>query len=278
MKKRGKKKDPDELDRLLRELGFDPEKAELGRVALTKSSGFKKIESYVKTLLRNLDFLEEVKLLRKTFKIPALGFPVPKNETEFNNIFDKHNFNPIRNDKLVENESYINELASKYNLGAFPEFVKSVVLFNDIRFIKNFYIETIHIFDAPEYYLERMKNNKTKKKPDDFDFDMMREFARHYPVGIFIHPYMTQNDIIDTIKRLYKFEIKPLQEKYGMNKSGFGTSRRKSKRVEDRNNFIYENRVKPTKELVKLVREKFNDILDYTYIQKIIRDERLRRN
>jgi hypothetical protein len=52
----------------------------------------------------------------------------------------------------------------------------------------------------------------------------------------------------------------------------------KSKIKQERDDFIYENRDLPIEELVSLVTKKHRKVLDYTYIQTIIRKEKDKRN
>lgn len=51
-----------------------------------------------------------------------------------------------------------------------------------------------------------------------------------------------------------------------------------SREIQTRNEFIYNHRYLPMKELTSLITKNFGIILDYTYIQTIIRREKEKRN
>lgn len=101
----------------------------------------------------------------------------------------------------------------------------------------------------------------------------VHEMVEDYPIAILINPYASQRDIIDFIKKTHKTHIEPLQNQYKHSEVKIGKIRRRNNKVLIRNKFIYENRHLSKKEIVQLVSKHFDEILDYTYIAKIISDE-----
>jgi hypothetical protein len=89
---------------------------------------------------------------------------------------------------------------------------------------------------------------------------------------------MTERDIIDFIKKTYKSSIEPIQKKYRKVNIKLRDVRTKSKKKQSRNAFIYEHRDMPIMTLTSLVSKTYGKILDYTYIQTIIRKEIEKRN
>lgn len=240
-------------------------KLEIRRRKLIKSSGYKKIENYMKDLSKRPEFLAVVKEVRKKYDIPENGFG-------YSSI---HSENAKISNRLTDNVEFVEcvkDVAEQYGVSAFREFIGSYFLFNNFKlFIGDMPVNVIKVLDMSTVSI------KQKNKPAD---SMGKKAlglspAELYPVGILIHPYMSQRDILDAIKMLYKSEIEPLQKKYQKEKIKLGKVRKKSERVEERNKFIYENRLgKSRKELVRMVNEKFGEIMDYTYINRIIKEER----
>lgn len=99
------------------------------------------------------------------------------------------------------------------------------------------------------------------------------ETGKH-PFAILISPYANEREIVDYVKKTYNLAIKPVLDKYKNPKVKLGILRKRNATKKARNKFIYENRNLSTKELAHLVAEKFEDILEYTHINKIIKEEK----
>lgn len=98
------------------------------------------------------------------------------------------------------------------------------------------------------------------------------KFTRKYPVSIKIHQEASQNDVIDYIKKNWSV-IKGLQGKYQNEDKFFSLKNSKTKenlKLKKRNDFIYENRNLPRREIMKMVNRDFGADLDQGSIGKII--------
>lgn len=228
------------------------------------TAGYKKIENYIKDLSIKSEFLMIVKNARKEIGIPAGGFKYPDKTGKTQEIWDSKSF-----------MTHVEKISEKYGIGNFREFIASYILFSSTKLVEDYHhISIIKPIDVHSVFtFDREKDPKKIEnigKLGKLMFD-----SKTHPIGILIHPYMSQRDILDAVKKLYKSDIEPLQKKYRKEGIKFGIVRKKSERAEERNKFIYDNRIgKSRKELVCLVGDKFGEIMDYTYINKIIRDEK----
>jgi len=260
-----KLKDPKEI---LDELGIDEEKNEKIHKALLDTSGFKKVENFVIDLSKKPDFLKTVRAIRKNFEIPENGFNRPTNDDEFEEVITRLTLDD-KFSKCIEN------ISSSYKMEAFSDFIKNYILFNDTQVALDYmYIPIIEVEDIYSTFFVSAEDDELKLGVKD-KVECLMISAKTHPIGILIHPYMSQRDIIDAIKKIYKLQIEPLQKKYRDEKIKLGIIRRKSKRVEERNKFIYENRTLGMEKLRTAIREKYHEILDETYIYKIIKQGRL---
>jgi hypothetical protein len=228
------------------------------------TAGYKKIENYIKDLSRKPEFLMAVKNTRKEVGIPAGGFKYPDKSGKTQEIWDGKSF-----------MNHVEKISEKYGIGNFREFIASYLLFSNTKLVEDYHrILVIKTVDMRSVFT--FDREKDPKKIENVGKLLKLMFdSKTHPVGIFIHPYMSQRDIIDAVKKLYKSDIEPLQKKYRKEGIKFGVIRKKSERAEERNKFIYENRIgKSTAELVRLVSEKYGEVMDYTYINRIIKEER----
>jgi hypothetical protein len=165
------------------------------------------------------------------------------------------------------------EFARKYQLGPLWEDVLECYIFYN-KFIIDTMGSMIDVEDiCNQFYGPYMDFNEK-----DISTNYIVQKAQDFPVAIFLNPYVSQRDIIDYVKKTFKLEIEPLLKSYREDNVNLGKIRRKNSRVEMRNIFIYKNKTKSKKEIASLVSEKFGEILDYTYIARIIKEqERLRK-
>ena len=109
-----------------------------------------------------------------------------------------------------------------------------------------------------------------------------------FPIALHISIYATKRDIIDFVEKHYADIIQPVQlsipSEIAGNK-GLKNIRSRNPIIQQRNDFIYKNRLEPYKSITKLVREKFKNvlpddktILDQGAIGKIISVENKRRH
>lgn len=230
------------------------------------TQGYKKIWRYVDDLFSSKQFMEDVEELRRIYKIPSGGYknenPESEIPREWDDITDKPSLGLLMED--------VESLCYKYGLPWFD--------FHDTF--------TWHVFHGgkPVQFDDFMRCNlcvvddiafhkidpwdESKNESDDFG----------YPIAVRFSPYATQRDIIDFIEKTYNPFIKELQSRYKMKDIEIGKQRRRDPKKVARNNFIYENRRKGTKVLMKLVGEKYDEFLDEGHISKIISHETNRRN
>lgn len=270
---------------------FDEFKKQLeGQVELkvfNKTAGFKKLENYVNDLARRPKFHEFLKYSRKKFGIPEKGYEyaVVKKEQKkaevANNIWNNKEF-----------EEYVKDFCSGHKLPGLREFIASYILFNDIKPVaEEIGVSVVKVVDisalsgkkADALAVEAEKNLPPKIKgklnanaiAQIGKLSQLMSYSETYPIAILVNPYMSQRDIIDAVKNLYATHIEPLQKGCRMEGVELGKIRKKSKRAEERNKFIYDNRIgKSTAQLVRMVSEKYGEVMDYTYINRIIKEER----
>jgi hypothetical protein len=108
---------------------------------------------------------------------------------------------------------------------------------------------------------------------EEANIDYLKGVFEEYPISILISPYASQRDVIDFIKKTHVTHIRPLQEKYQKPDVKIGKVRKRNNKVLVRNKFIYENRNLSKRKIAHLVADNFDEVLDYTYIAKIISDE-----
>ena len=71
--------------------------------------------------------------------------------------------------------------------------------------------------------------------------------------------------------------IKDFGKQYLDQNVKIGKIKTKKESIQKRNQFIYENKHLPRRQIQKVVKYSFNESLDYEYIGKIISDEKKRR-
>ncbi len=234
--------------------------------ALKETAAFKKVDSFIMDLARKPEFIKSVNSFRKEFGIPINGFKYPKSSSQFEEMV------------YIRDEKYTNKifkLAKNYASPAYYDFLESYLLFGNTDAVSDYMDTQFDVIEIIDVKLALSNVEAGFESDVSFETYHLKTVSKINPVGIMIHPYMSQRDVIDAVKKLYKLQIEPLQKKYRNEKIKLGIVRRKSKRVEERNKFIYKNRFgRSKKELISLVREKFGEVMDETYINKIIKDER----
>ena len=227
---------------------------------LRETSIFKKLCNHLEKLKGNPSFLSDVKKTRKENGIPENGFRIVKTEKDFLELKKKIG--------LLEYEEkgydLFPEIKAKYKFDIFSEFLDYYIIFNNSNiFDKMGHLNCAHCVDMSDYF---------NKKNNDIMLSILAYETSTQPIAIFLHPYMTQRDIVDYVKKMYRTEIEPIQKKYRSQKTMLGLARKKSEKICKRNEFIYNNRTRK-KELVSLIAQEFGQVLDYTYINQILSEE-----
>lgn len=232
-----------------------------------------KMYNYLCSLNGNENFNNKIKEIRRVFSLPENGFDKDlKDEFTFINKLPAY---IDEQGEKVDFQKEVYDLATGFDLtipwlGA----ITSYILYDDFFFSKILpYIQTI---DISEVLTEQEKANSEPMLDEDEDGDeivvnLIENITEGFPVGIFISPYATGKDIVDYVKKQYKKEIEPAQLKHREKGIKIGKIRGRNQTIQERDLFICKHKKLPKSELVTRVREEYGDILDYTYINKIIK-------
>ena len=238
---------------------------------IRKTESFNKIWDYVNTLPEEVSFQKEVARFRKKYSLPKKGFPLDKVKG-----FIKF----LHSDKWVAFTEEINKIAEiKYGLysnwGAHT--FRHYVLYNKLEepefgTLSQFKIADMTLmFKKYEDYSDQDKKEKDLMSYEE-KIEMLKHISKNYPCAIFIGPYAGEREVVDYVKKIWNIGIKPILKEYKNPKVKLGKIRKRNPSKQKRNKFIYENRKLGSK-LTSLVAEKFGDLLDYTYILRIIKAE-----
>lgn len=236
----------------------------------TSAKAQDKMAHYLSSLLGDKEFLDAVAEIRRMFGIPKNGF-----EEELEDEVSFVDKLPPYMDKREEETSFEREvdfLASRHNLSLpWIDAVTKYVLYGQ------FFLEEIEPLvqwiDFSQALAEQAQYNEEPLLGEDkkeIDINILENIAEGFPIGIFISPNATRNDIIDYVKKYYITQVEPAQIKYRDEGSKIGKVRGRSEKVRERDNFIYEHKDLSSKKITTLVRERFGDTLEYDYINKII--------
>lgn len=229
------------------------------------TQGHKKLWRYVEEVVQSDSFKEDIQGLRKAYKIPeglilADSQPMPPLEWE-----NRDNTAVVK--MLMED---IDALCYKYGLPCFElhDTFLGQVFFDGAptKYADNFQAYNLC---AMQDILNDKEEPWSDRKVESDDFA--------YPIAIRLSPYASRRDIIDFVEQTYTPFIKELQDRYKMIDVEIGKQRKRDPATVARNNFIYENRRKSRKIIMKLVAEKYKEVLDEGHISKIISHETKRR-
>lgn len=230
------------------------------------SKGAQKMWNYFLEITKKDYFTETIKEIRKKYNIPENGFIDSRCMMPPENLEDRYNTIEKIRDEIV------NKICKKYRLHYFDysEVLLDFVCYNYLNPIGE--LTACGLFRLVDVIGE-------KEEPYGELLQQSDDMA--YPIAIRISPYASQRDIIDFVKNksIWKMGIEPLQEKYKDEDIKIGQVKTKNEEIQKRNDFIYENREKPRKEIMKLLTDKFPELdpLDYGHIAKIISLENKRR-
>lgn len=264
--------------------------------AIRETKTYKKFINYIDGLQDKIEFLEELRWFRKHIEnaythepFPLEGIPLPQKAEEFSTalgtydrIYDEKAEDYLNNE---EYEKRRKRFIKKYGLELFDDSFDLLLYYGSVKPMEMLgYCRFFDVVDFQNYLSMEPVIFDGKEIFGEKDYkDVYRSFeylSKGTPIALFIHPYMSERDIIDAVRKTYKVRIKPLQESYKSKDINLQKVRTKSKKLKDRNDYIFENRELPIKELTQLVNQKFRDgeHYDYTYIQSILRSEVEKRN
>ncbi len=232
--------------------------------AFYKTKGFKKLWNYIYEITKKESFQNYMQDLRDKYKIPVNGFQI-KTETWTHPpeewIYSNNRVAIVKIRKKLRKFCLQYQLSPKDWLSIF----ESYLFYNELQL----YLEP----NSHNLCLVSDLINKT----NSLGKIIAKDEIAFYPVALQISPYASKRDILDYIQKIYKTEIKPMQEKFRKPKINIGKYRTKKQSIQQRNNFIYENRNLPKKEIMHLLSAKYDNYPDYGEIGKIISLETKRR-
>ena len=244
---------------------------DLVRDKLVQTSSHEKIWKYLYYLgTEDKDFISEVMTIRKELNIPETGYrDVLLGKSKYSgNEFIK--WPPEVKSGLLRDRAA--GLAEKYGLDiSWIDVIENVIVYSNLN-ISAEHGSMIHV----EEILSALTGQYTGHIEDDTD--ILKSMAEQFPIAILLSPYVSERDIIDYVKKMYKVEIEPRLKNYRKRNIKLGVVRKKSERVRRRNEFIWTNRNLPIKKLMSKLSDELNEVLDYTYVQKIIATEAKKRS
>ncbi len=192
----------------------------------------------------------------------------------------KYNLNKSGKPKDIDNfRKIINTLCKNFGLDemTWSEILERYILKNKIP--KESLSTPCIILDRVEVGEDEYPNGYYEDDPDDMpkESQELEPLSYSYPIIIRINPYASEREIVDFIRKSYTREIKPIQERYKDENIRLGKIRKKKQGIQERDDFVYNNREKPYKEIRRLLGEQ-NIFIDDGLIGKIISRETKKRN
>jgi hypothetical protein len=218
-----------------------------------------KTYGFVEDLVINPSFIARIKGIRRKHHIPDFGFNIGIFEKLA--IKEKSPRLPTNIDKAIFLAD-VKNLLFTYNLSSdWIEFFSDYLLFNYF----GDYLERkqIIVCDLGFKTETKAENNKILNNSNSFGLN---------PIALLLPPFTTSNELKDYIDCNIE-EIERLQKRYRHNAYKISKLKKIKKENEVRDNYIYHYRKIKKKDLVSRVAEKFGQILDYTYINKIIKEQ-----
>lgn len=232
----------------------------------SKFPGSKRVWSYFSDITRKEIFIEAVKDIRKKYDIPKNGFKIRNNTysipDEWRYVNDER-----KNEKLKNDISF---LCEKIHLNPSS--------FNNVLETYLFYNEFIYLDELPhlDYGLCSISTESDEKffKEDNEKNNQIFLDEKFFPILLKISPYASKREILEFINKNFT-EIKKLQKPY-VNKD-IRLGRIQKKKNQERDDFIYNHKHLSLKKILKLISERFDEVLDEGHIGKIISIEKNRR-
>lgn len=228
---------------------------------LQNTTYFSKAFNHIRALLDMETVQKEVKEIRSKFGIPNEGLELYQKQEFKQEVFDATRL-----------------LVKKLKLGmGWGDVVENYVIYNRV-----FTPEFPEVFEVLNLRTELSGASTFPDNPEDLtqkdiDYDNLKDLSKDYPVALLIPARASQRDIIDFVKKIFKHSILPIQQKYKNEVAEIGKHKERREETRRRNQFIYEHRDLPRKEIMHLVNDKFNINIDYGLIGKIISIENNKR-
>lgn len=132
-----------------------------------------------------------------------------------------------------------------------------------------------------EKYLKNKKEILKYKSPLEH-LNIKMNLLNNYPIAILINPKASLRDIQDFITKNYDLRVTNLKKAFKnsiLRKNNLGNVKKKNNFIQERNEFIYQNKHLPSKVIMRMLYEKYgnNFEIDQGYIGKIISMEEKKR-
>jgi len=245
-------------------------KYRLKRLNDTKSQ--KAMYRYLYSLLENDDFLKKVYFIRRKHKIPKQGFSPNDLSEESKKIMRGSSLNSVScfHDVVI--------LADELGLDYFwARDLLEYVIYNTLD------ISTPRgsVFTVKDIYKTLYGPFKSDKAPSGSTYEEVgiweiKFFAKYNQAVLFIPPHVIKEDILDYVKKMYEVTISPIQQRYKKKNIRLGKVYIKNlgKQARDKRIYVLHKKGFSARKIVPIIAIEYKDNLDYTYINKIIRDQK----
>jgi hypothetical protein len=239
-------------------------------------SSLGELNTYASQFFTEPTVVDGFKALRKKIGIPVEGFPKPKKTDMFTP------YGPVEwRDSLISNHK-------KYN-STFKQIDSDIAkIGKDFRYPRYVYLLTAQYFffynqiKADLFLITNLQQYHLKVDPihplDELQEAYSNDDTKKYleenqlPIIIKISPFITRTKLINSINKSWK-EIEYLQRLYTVKK----VVTLRTMRTLDRDNFIYLNREKYSREKIRvMVENKFKEFLTTEQIRKIISRKKIK--
>lgn len=223
-----------------------------------------KTYNFVEKLFISKSFRKKMKIIRRENGIPNKGFGV----SMFDNLVIKERQPRIPSN--IKKEVFladVKNLLKKYNLSSsWLDFFTDYILFN--YFGDYLDIRQIITLDLGTKTGSSDLSKNIIKMAQCFDLN---------PIAILLPPSISQRDLEDYIKVNF-IKIKKIQNTYANKLWKINKLKQLKSKNDVRDRYIYKHRHMPKKKLTSEIADKYGQILDYTYINKIIKKQRRRKS
>lgn len=228
------------------------------------TQGRAKLWNYFLDITKTERFKKKVKSLRERYKIPPDGFDLSRGQ-----IYPPEQWAHRHTDIERNYRDEVHEMCKEYKLHFlyWSDCINSIVFYNELE----------QILGDGEYDI-CMFADLQNEHDEPFSKDIQDEDNALFPIAIRISPFASQRDIVDFVVK-NSAKITHWQKMYieKMKATKIGKVKKKKPLVQERNEFIYQNRHLPRAEIMSKTMEKFSESPDAGYIGKIISLEKKRR-
>jgi len=238
--------------------------------------------------LRRQEVVEFVKEYRKFLNIPEKGLPITdENKKAFSDYLLLFLYIPDEARELFPKETKQKPLRVVNTCNTFvkQQGIDSVQMGNLLRmylFFNKVIPEISGMFPFWNDFLrlEHLPSELADYGREDYKllqmvYDRFENISKRLPIALYINPNVSQREIQDFLSKNWNFIEMYREER----KDKTTKLRRKSPKVQERNDFIYENRHLPRKKIMEMLGDKYGKDfdIDYGYVGKIISLEKKKR-